>query len=176
MLNIFQGKGLSIVEYIYYQCIFALNWNLSDIFITRFSVLLIPGMSKFYMWMTKCLVIISFMSKWNFSRLSIHNTILLSPLSSQFKIELGTLIENSNYIKLLKVFSCLLNQNSAFNKLRMVTVAGIKSMYWRLKFFFQNTNPAWRAVTRFHDSLLLSCLQPNSWGNFFINFWVSTFL
>ena len=63
----------------------------------------ILGMSKFYMWMTKCLVInTTFMSKLNYVKLSIHNAILLSPLSSQFKTELGTFIENSSYSKLLK--------------------------------------------------------------------------
>lgn len=53
--------------------------------------------------MTKGLVInITFMSKLNYVKLSIHNAILLSPLSSQFKTELGTFIENSSYSKLLK--------------------------------------------------------------------------
>lgn len=54
------------------------------------------------MWMTKCLVTnTAFMNTLNYVKLSIHNAILLSPLSSQFKIELGTLTENS-YTKLLK--------------------------------------------------------------------------
>ena len=63
----------------------------------------ILGMSKFYMWMTKCLVInTTFMYTLNYVKLSIHNAILLSPLSSHFKIELGILIENSSYTKLLR--------------------------------------------------------------------------
>lgn len=146
----------------YLLCICALNWNLSDIFIRGFSTTLILGTSKSYMFYIQVnficgwewSIITSFMNKWNYSRLSNHSPILPSPLSSLFKTELCTLIESSNYIKpLQKLFLCLLNQNSAFHKLSRVIVAGMKSMYWRLKFFFHNTNPAWRAVAK---PLLLS--------------------
>lgn len=110
-----------------YLCI---EFKLSDIFITGISAPQILGMNKFYIWVTKGPIFTSFMSKLNYSRLSIHKTILLSPFYSQFKIELGPLIENCNYIKLLKkAFSHLWNQSSAFHKLSRLIMAGIKSMY-----------------------------------------------
>jgi hypothetical protein len=51
------------------------------------------------MWTTKHCVITSFMSKSNYCGLPIHSIVLLA---SQFKIEIATLIENSNCLKFLK--------------------------------------------------------------------------
>lgn len=62
ILNIFQGKTLSTVESPYFLYVFALNWNLSAIFLIAFSASLIPGTSRFYIWMTRCPMISSFMS------------------------------------------------------------------------------------------------------------------
>ena len=55
--------------------------------------------------------------------------------------------------------SPLLNQNSAFHRLSRAIVAGFQCMYWRLRFFFHNTNQHVCLWLSLHYSPLLRCLK-----------------
>lgn len=97
---LFQGKLLVIVEFSCFLYIFALGKSLKFL-ITEFSVALLLGMGKFYMWMRKH-VSAPFMSYQSTGQPH------LLPFPLSLKMELGTLAENSNYIKLLeKLFTSL---------------------------------------------------------------------